>query len=54
MAPLLNPFKTELSELFGVSKDALHVHLGLLAFVLAVALLRKSPASVVPWLCVLA
>lgn len=37
-----------------MSKDALHVHLGLLAFVLAVALFRKSPASLLPWLCVLA
>lgn len=51
---LLNPLKTELSEFFGVSKDALHVHLGLLAFVLAVVLLRKPLASVLPWLCVLA
>lgn len=51
---MLNPFKTGLSVSLGLSKDALHVHLGLLAFLLAVALLRKSPASAVPWLCVFA
>ena len=50
---MLNSFKTELSDLIHLSKDALHIHLGLGLFFLAVILLRKSPASLGPWLCVL-
>jgi hypothetical protein len=50
---MLNPLKTDLSQLLNLSKDALHVHLGLLIMLLAVFILRKSPASIVPWLCVL-
>lgn len=51
---MLNPLKTDLSQLLHLSKDALHVHLGLLIMLLAMIILRKSPASLVPWLCVLA
>lgn len=50
---LLNFLKTELSELIGLSKDALHVHLGLLVFLLAMVIFRRSAASFVPWTCVL-
>jgi hypothetical protein len=50
---MLNPLKTDLSQFLHLSKDALHVHLGLLVMLLVVIVLRKSPASLVPWLCVL-
>ena len=50
---MLNFLKTELSELVGLSKDALHVHLGLLVFLLAIVIFRRSAASLVPWTCVL-
>jgi hypothetical protein len=51
---LLEPIKTLLSEAVGLSKDALHLHLGLLVFLLAMVVFRRSAASLVPWLCVLA
>jgi hypothetical protein len=51
---LFNFLKTELSEFIGLSKDALHVHLGLLVFLLAMVIFRRSAASLVPWACVLA
>ena len=50
---MLNLLKTELSELVGLSKDALHIHLGLLVFLLAMVIFRRSAASLVPWTCVL-
>ena len=50
---MLNPLKTELSQFFQLSKDALHVHLGLVAFLVAMVLLRRGPSSVIPWLAVL-
>jgi hypothetical protein len=50
---VLNLLKTELSELVGLSKDALHVHLGLLVFLLAMVIFRRSAASLLPWTCVL-
>jgi hypothetical protein len=50
---MLNPLKTDLSQLLHLSRDALHVHFGLLIMLLAIVVLRKSPASVIPWLCVL-
>lgn len=51
---MFNLFKTDLSDLIGLSKDALHIHLGLLAFFAAMLVFRRSPASIVPWLFVLA
>lgn len=51
---MLNALKTDLVQVLGLSRDALHVHLGLLIMLLAMLVLRKSPASRVPWLCVLA
>lgn len=49
-----NSFKTELSQLLDLSKDALHIHIGIAIFLLAAVLLRKSLGSWVPWLVVLA
>lgn len=51
---MLNQLKTDLSEFIGLSKDALHVHLGLVVMLVAMVVFRKSPASIVPWLAVLA
>ena len=51
---MFNFIKTELSEIIGLSKDALHVHLGLFVFLLAMVLFRRSAASLVPWACVFA
>ena len=50
---MLNALKTDLSQFLHLSRDALHIHLGLLVMLLVVIVLRKSPASFVPWLCVL-
>lgn len=51
---MLNKIKTEISELLFLSKDALHIHLGLGIYVMAMLVFRKGPASLVPWLTVLA
>ena len=45
--------KDLLVELAGVSKDALHVHIGLITFFAATFLLKRSAASPLPWLVVL-
>lgn len=50
---MLNALKTDLTQLLDLSRDALHVHFGLLIMLVAMVVLRKSPASLVPWLCVL-
>jgi hypothetical protein len=49
---MYNALKTEIAEWIGITKDALHVHVGLAVFFAAVILLRRSPASLVPWLVV--
>lgn len=49
-----NALKTQLAEFLGISKDALHIHLGLAIFFALVVVLRRSPASILPWLGVLA
>jgi hypothetical protein len=51
---MLNKIKTELTELLLMSRDALHIHVGLGIYVLAMLILRRGPASPVPWLVVLA
>lgn len=54
-SPLLyNALKTDLSTLLGISKDALHIHLGLALFIGLVVILRRSPSSWLAWLIVLA
>jgi cell shape-determining protein MreD len=51
---MYNALKTELSDLLGISKDALHIHLGLGIFLIAALVFRRSLASWVPWLVLLA
>lgn len=51
---MLNDMKTALTELFLLSRDALHIHIGLWIYVLGMVVLRRGPASAVPWLIVLA
>ena len=46
---MLNRIKTELSELLFLSRDALHIHIGLGIYVAAMLLFRRGPASIVPW-----
>lgn len=46
----LQAAKLAVMSLTHLSRDALHVHAGLLVFVLAAAVLRKSPGSPWPWL----
>lgn len=42
--------KAAIIEFTGLGKDALHIHVGLAAFFLAAAILRKPLHSPVPWL----
>lgn len=51
---MLNSFKTALSETVGLSKDALHVHLGLVVFLAAVVVLRTTLGNWIPWIVLLA
>lgn len=51
---LYNALKTDLADLLGITKDALHIHLGLAIFALIIVIFRRSPGSVLPWLGVLA
>ena len=51
---MLEPLKTALSETLHLSKDALHIHVGLVIYLVAAGLTRRSLGSVVPWLILLA
>lgn len=51
---MYNAIKTNLADLLGITKDALHIHIGLAIFVALIVILRRSPGSVIPWLGVLA
>jgi hypothetical protein len=51
---LYNDIKTGLSDFLGISKDALHLHIGLALFFALAIILRRGPASILPWLGVLA
>lgn len=50
---MYNSFKTAVSEVLNLSKDALHVHFGILLFlVIAVALRKLKSAYLLAWLAV--
>jgi hypothetical protein len=50
---LVQATKLAIVDFTGLSKDALHVYVGLIAWLLSAALWRKSIASFNPWLMVL-
>jgi hypothetical protein len=49
-----NALKIQLSELLGISKDALHIHLGLSIYLIVMLVFRRQLTSWVPWLALLA
>ena len=51
---MYNAIKTDLATFLGISKDALHIHIGLAIFFGLVLLFRRRPNSLLPWLGVLA
>lgn len=51
---MYNAIKTDLAAFLDITKDALHIHIGLAIFVALILILRRSPGSIVPWLGVLA
>ena len=51
---MYNALKTQLSELLSITKDALHIHIGLAIFLGAALIFRRSLASWLPWLALLA
>lgn len=51
---MYNALKTDIAVLLGISKDALHIHIGLAIFFGLVVVLRRSPSSILPWLGVVA
>ncbi len=50
---MYNALKTDLAVLLGITKDALHIHIGLAIFLGLLLLLKRSPASLLAWLGVL-
>ena len=46
--------KLAIMSTMGLSKDALHIYVGLAVFLIAAAVLRKSLRSIAPWLVVAA
>lgn len=51
---MYNALKTQLSELLGITRDALHIHIGLAIFLAVALVFRRSLASWIPWLALLA
>lgn len=51
---MLNALKTDLSELLHLSKDALHVHLGLAIYLIVFLTLSQGRRHWLPWATVLA
>ena len=51
---MYNALKSQLPELLGISKDALHIHLGLSIYLIVVLVFRRQLTSWVPWLALLA
>lgn len=41
------------TDFLHLSRDALHIHLGLAIYVTAILVFRRGPASILPWLAVL-
>ena len=55
MTPLdVQSLKEAVVTLTGLSKDALHIHVGLTVYLLTALLLRRPLSSAVPWLAVVA
>ncbi len=50
---MLDPLKSALSDFLHLSKDALHVHFGIAAYLFFLVFFRRRPASAIPWLAVL-
>lgn len=50
---MFDGYKTALSELLHLSKDALHIHIGIALFVVAALVFRRSFASWLPWFVLL-
>ena len=50
---LVQSFKLSVIGFTGLSKDALHIYAGLIVWLLAAALFRKSITTLKPWLAVL-
>ena len=46
--------KLAIMSTMGLSKDALHIYVGLAVFLIAAAVLRKSLRSIAPWFAVVA
>jgi hypothetical protein len=51
---MYDAIKTLLSETLGITKDALHIHIGLAIFLGVALVFRRSLASWLPWLVLLA
>lgn len=51
---MYNGLKNQLSEILGITKDALHIHIGLAIFLGVALVFRRSLASWIPWLALLA
>jgi hypothetical protein len=51
---MYNSLKTDLATWLAISKDALHIHIGLAIFFALALLLHRRPLSILPWLGVLA
>lgn len=51
---MYNAIKTDLAVWLAISKDALHIHIGLAFFFAFVLILRRGPTSILPWLGLLA
>ena len=50
---MYNALKTEVSELLGITKDALHIHIGLAIFLGVAFIFRRPLTSWIPWLVLL-
>jgi hypothetical protein len=51
---MYDAIKTLLSETLGITKDALHIHIGLAIFLGVALVFRRPLASWLPWLALLA